>query len=73
MGEVADEEFVDEIDGPNDPVNDQEDPIVVVVPTDHQGVDTQDEINDAGVSAAHTPKINKKGANGPFFYGQIFL
>jgi hypothetical protein len=62
VGEVADEEFVDEVDGPDDPMDDQQDPVVVVVPTDHQGVKTQDEVDDARISAAHTPKINKKAA-----------
>jgi hypothetical protein len=60
VGEVADEEFVDEVNGPDDPVDDQEDPIVVVMPTDHQGVDAQDEIDDAGVSGVHDTNITKK-------------
>lgn len=67
MGEVADEELVDEVDGPEDPVDDKEDPVVVVVPTDHQGVEAQDEVDDAGIAAVHTANINKKGAIRPLF------
>ena len=65
VGKMANEEFVDEIDGPDDPMNEEEDPVVVVVPTDHQGVEAQDEIDDAGVAAAHTANITKKGPFGP--------
>jgi hypothetical protein len=67
VGKMADEKFVDEVDGPDDPVDEQEDPVVVVVPTDHQGVETQDEIDDAGISAVHGANINKKEARGLFF------
>jgi hypothetical protein len=66
VGKMADEEFVDEIDGPDDPVNEEEDPVVVVVPTDHQGVEAQDEINEAGIATAHTANIQKRGHSAPF-------
>jgi hypothetical protein len=64
---VADQQFVDEINGPEDPMDDQEEPTVVIVPTDHEGINTQDEIDDAGVSGVHTVKITKKGPEAPFF------
>ena len=60
MGEVACQEFVDEVDGPEYPMDDQEEPTVVVVPTDQEGVNAQDEIDDAGVSAVHATNITKK-------------
>jgi hypothetical protein len=60
VGEVADEQFVDQVNRPEDPVDQEQDPIVVIVPADHQGVEAQDEIDD-GVSAFHAFKITKKG------------
>jgi hypothetical protein len=68
VGKVADEQLVDEVNGPEDPVDDQQDPIVVIVPTDHQRVEAEDEIEEAGVSGFHACKITKKGPTGPFFY-----
>jgi hypothetical protein len=59
---VADEELVYEVNGPDDPVDEKQYQAVVIMPTDHQGVDAQDKIDDAGISAAHMPKINKKAA-----------
>ena len=47
MGEVADEEFVDEVDGPEDVVDDQQENGVIVVPADHEGIDAQDAVEDA--------------------------
>jgi hypothetical protein len=61
VGEVAGQELVDEIDGPEDPVNEQQDPIVIVIPTDHQRIEAEDEIDDAGVSV-HVDQDNKKYA-----------
>ena len=52
MGEVADQQLVYEIDGPEDPMDEQQDPIVVIVPADHQRIEAKDEIED-GVSAFH--------------------
>ena len=40
MGEVADEELVYEVDGPEDIVDDQQDYRVIVMPTDQQGINT---------------------------------
>jgi hypothetical protein len=47
VGEVADEQLVDEVDGPEDPVDEQEDPTMVIVPADHQRVETKDKIDNA--------------------------
>ena len=47
VGEVTDEEFIDEVDGPEDIVDDQQEQGVVVVPADHEGIDAQDAVEDA--------------------------
>lgn len=57
---MADEQLVNEVDGPEDPVNEQQDPAMVIVPTDHQRVEAEDEIEDAGVSGFHAVNITKK-------------
>ena len=71
MGEVADQQLVYEIDGPEDPVDEQQDPIVVIVPADHQRIEAEDGIDDT-VSAFHgvnvEVNITKKGPYGPFLY-----
>jgi len=59
VGKVADEEFVDQVDGPEDIMDDQQDQIVVVVPTDHQGVESQNAVEYAGVAVVHTLNIIK--------------
>ena len=45
MGEVADQQLVDEVHGPEDIVDDQQDYRVVVMPTDQQGINTQDAVD----------------------------
>ena len=45
MGEVADQQLVYEVDGPEDIVDDQQDYRVIVMPTDQQGINTQDAID----------------------------
>jgi len=47
VGEVADEEFIDKVDGPEDIMNDQQDQGVIIVPADHQGVKAEDGIYEA--------------------------
>jgi hypothetical protein len=42
VGKVADQEFIDEIDGPEDVMDDQQDDRVVVVPADHQCIEAED-------------------------------
>ena len=50
---VADQQFIDQVDGPEDPVDDQQNPVVIIVPADHQRVEAEEEIDDAGGSAVH--------------------
>jgi hypothetical protein len=57
MRKMADEEFVDKIDRPDDPMDEQEDPVVVVVPADHQGIQAQEEVDDARIAAVHLVNI----------------
>jgi hypothetical protein len=45
VGEVADQQLVYEVDGPEDIVDDQQDYRVIVMPTDQQGINTQDAVN----------------------------
>jgi hypothetical protein len=40
--EVADEELVDQVDGPEDVMDDQQDQGVVVVPADHECIKAED-------------------------------
>jgi hypothetical protein len=47
VGKVADQQFIDQIDRPEDIVENQQDPIMVVVPAYHERIDAQDAINDA--------------------------
>ena len=47
MRQVADQEFVDEVDGPENVMNQQQDPIVVVVPADHQRVEAENAVKNA--------------------------
>jgi hypothetical protein len=61
VGEVADQEFIDQVDGPEDIVDDQQDDRMVVVPADHEGVETQDAIDYAGIAVVHAANITKKG------------
>ena len=44
---MADEEFVNEVDRPENVVNEQQDPIVVVVPADHQCVEAENAVKNA--------------------------
>jgi hypothetical protein len=45
VGEVADQQLVYEVDGPEDIVDDQQDYRVIVMPTDQQSINTQDAVN----------------------------
>jgi hypothetical protein len=59
VGKVTDQQLIDQIDRPEDIVDDQQQNVVVVMPTYQQGIDAQDAIDDAGVSVVHTPNIIK--------------
>jgi len=54
MGQVADQELIDQVDGPEDPVDDRQDYGVVVMPAVQDGVDAQDAVYDTMVSVIHT-------------------
>jgi len=54
---MADEEFVDEVDGPENVVNQQQDPIVVVVPADHQRVEAENAIKNARAPVVHVGRL----------------
>ena len=69
---MADQQLVDEVDGPEDPVDEQQEPTVVIMPTDHQRVEAEDEIDDARVTVVHigneySCEYNKKEAIRPLF------
>ena len=53
MRKVADQQLIDQVDGPEKIVDEQQDPAVVIVPADHKGIETEKKINDAGCSAVH--------------------
>jgi len=44
---MADQEFINEVDRPENVVNDQQEPIVVVVPADHQRVEAENAVKNA--------------------------
>jgi hypothetical protein len=68
--QVPHEQFVDQVDGPENIVPDQQQDGMVVIPTDHQGIESQDKIDDAFVPVVHTDpclvvlKIAKYRMNG---------
>jgi hypothetical protein len=59
---MADQQLVDEVDRPEDIVDDQQDNGMVVMPADQQGIEAQDAVDNAVVSVVHTPKYSKKYA-----------
>jgi hypothetical protein len=59
VGEVSYEEFIDQINGPEDKVYDQQDEAVVVIPAYHQGVDAQDAVDDTRVPVVHCKNLFK--------------
>ena len=54
VGKVADQQLIDQVNGPEDIVNKQQDPAVVVVPADHERIQAEEEIDNAGRSAVHS-------------------
>jgi hypothetical protein len=66
VGEVADQQLVDEVDGPEDIVDEKQEPAMVIVPADHQRVEAEDEIDDTGISVIHAVNITKKRPYGLF-------
>jgi hypothetical protein len=53
VGKVADQQFVDQVDGPEDIVDEQQNPAMVIVPADHERVQAKEEIDNTGGSAIH--------------------
>jgi len=50
---MADQKFVDEINRPKNIVNEQQQPIVVIVPADHQRVEAKNAIENARTPVVH--------------------
>ena len=66
---MADQQFVDEVDGPEDVVDDQQEPTVIIVPAYHQRIEAEEGIDDTGGPVVHDnrltvkecfPKVSKK-------------
>ena len=55
---MADEEFVNEVNGPENPMNKQQEPTVVVVPADHQRIEAENSIEDARVRIVHVGQVD---------------
>jgi hypothetical protein len=53
VGEVADEQLIDQVDGPENIMNEQQYPAVVIVPADHERIEAEKKIDDAGCSVVH--------------------
>jgi hypothetical protein len=61
MGQVADEQFVDEVDGPEDIVDQQQDPTVVIMPADHERIEAQNAVDNACVPVVHVGRLIGEG------------
>jgi hypothetical protein len=53
MGQMAGQQLINEIDGPEDIMDDHQDDGVVVVPAYQDGVDPEDAVDDAFVPVIH--------------------
>ena len=53
MRKVADQQLIDQVDGPENIMYKQQDPIVVIMPADHEGIEAEEKIYDAGCSVVH--------------------
>jgi hypothetical protein len=51
--QIADEDFVDQVHGPEYKMDDQQEKGMIVVPTDHYGINSKNGINNAAVSLVH--------------------
>ena len=47
MGEVTDQQLIDQVDGPENPMKDQQDPIMVIMPAYHKRIDAKDGVDNA--------------------------
>jgi hypothetical protein len=50
--------FVHQVNGPEDVMNNQEQNGMVIMPADHQGINTEQKINNAAISATHKNIFN---------------
>lgn len=57
VGQIAAEYFVDQVQRPEYIMDDQQEKGMIVVPTDHYGINSKHEINDAAVSLVHIDGI----------------
>jgi hypothetical protein len=57
VGEVAGQQFVQQVNGPEDIMNDEPEDGMVVIPAYHQGIQAQQEIDDAGISSVHDKMV----------------
>jgi hypothetical protein len=61
---VADQQFIDQVDGPEDIMDDQQQDRMIVMPAYQQRVDTQDAVENARIPVVHNARLrdeyNKK-------------
>jgi hypothetical protein len=47
MGKMTDQQFIDQINGPENPMDDQQDPTMVIMPAYHECIDAKDGVDNA--------------------------
>jgi hypothetical protein len=57
MGEVADQQLIDQVDRPEDVMDDQQEDRMVIMPAYQQRVDTQDAVEDARIPVVHNGRL----------------
>lgn len=57
MGKVTDQQLIDQVDRPEDKMDEQQDDGVVIIPAYHEGIDTQNGIYNAGISVVHGGRL----------------
>jgi hypothetical protein len=65
MGEMPGQQLIDQVDGPEDVMDDHEDDRMVVIPAYQDGVDAQDAIDDAFVPVIHNAEVDYKWIASP--------
>ena len=60
MGKMAGQEFIDQVDGPEDIMDDQQEDRMIIMPAYEQGVDAQDAVEDARVPVVHVGMLMMK-------------
>jgi hypothetical protein len=61
MGQVTDQQLIDQVDGPENVMDQQQDPAVIIMPTDQERVDAEDAINDACIPVVHAGRLKGEG------------